>query len=129
MHPKLCRIFSSRIPQCLKTKVFDQFLLPVLTYGSQTWSLTMGLLRKLEVTQRVMERGMSGVSLRDRIRNEGIESERYRKYTFSNKSTRNQRETTNFIVSFFVRFGLLEINYEFRKSVRHKIPTIVVEYQ
>ncbi|CAH2270058.1 jg16518 [Pararge aegeria aegeria] len=41
----------------------------VMTYGSETWSLTMGLIRRLRVTQRAMERAMLGVSLRDRIRN------------------------------------------------------------
>ncbi|CAH2227572.1 jg22369, partial [Pararge aegeria aegeria] len=40
-----------------------------MTYGSETWSLTMGLIRRLRVTQRAMERAMLGVSLRDRIRN------------------------------------------------------------
>ncbi|XP_052737833.1 putative uncharacterized transposon-derived protein F52C9.6 isoform X1 [Bicyclus anynana] len=69
---KLRDIFSSEIPQCLKTKVFEQCVLPVMTYGSETWSLTMGLIRRLRVTQRAMERAMLGVSLRDRIRNEEI---------------------------------------------------------
>ncbi|CAH2242429.1 jg20431 [Pararge aegeria aegeria] len=40
-----------------------------MTYGSETWSLTVGLIRSLRVTQRAMERAMLGVSLRDRIRN------------------------------------------------------------
>ena len=34
-------IIDSRIPQ------FDQCVLPVMTYKSETWSLTKGLLRKL----------------------------------------------------------------------------------
>ncbi|KAI8423950.1 hypothetical protein MSG28_002620 [Choristoneura fumiferana] len=45
-----------------------------MTYGSETWALTMGLMRKLQVTQRAMERSMLGVSLRDRIRNDDIRS-------------------------------------------------------
>ncbi|CAH2235234.1 jg10486 [Pararge aegeria aegeria] len=57
------------IPQCLKTKVFEQCVLPVMTYGSETWSLTMGLIRRLRDTQRAMVRAMLGVSLRDQIRN------------------------------------------------------------
>ncbi|KAL0871065.1 hypothetical protein ABMA27_004870 [Loxostege sticticalis] len=69
---KLRDIFSSKIPQCLKTKVFDQCVLPVMTYGTETWSLTMGIIRKLKVTQRAMERAMLGISLCDRIRNEEI---------------------------------------------------------
>ncbi len=69
---KLRNILTSEIPQCLKTKVFEQCVLPVLIYGSETWTLTMGLIRRLKVTQRAMERAMLGVSLRDRIRNEEI---------------------------------------------------------
>ncbi|CAH2209188.1 jg19105 [Pararge aegeria aegeria] len=43
-----------------------------MTYASETWSLTMGLVRRLRVTQRAMERAMLGVYLRDQIRNEEI---------------------------------------------------------
>ncbi|CAH2243828.1 jg23213 [Pararge aegeria aegeria] len=63
---------DSQIPQCLKTKVFEQCVLPVMTYGTETWPLTMGLIRRLRVTQRAMERAMLGVSLRDQIRNDVI---------------------------------------------------------
>ncbi|CAH2257136.1 jg11966 [Pararge aegeria aegeria] len=54
---------------CLKPKVFEQCVLPVMTYGSETWSLTMGLIRRLRVTQRAMESAMLGVSLCDQTRN------------------------------------------------------------
>jgi hypothetical protein len=47
-------------------------MLPVMTYGTEMWPLTMGLIRRLKVTQRVMERAMLEVSLRDRIRNDEI---------------------------------------------------------
>jgi hypothetical protein len=43
-----------------------------MTYGTETWPLTMGLIRRLNVTQKAMERAMLGVSLRDRIRNDEI---------------------------------------------------------
>lgn len=69
---KLRRVFTSTIPQCLKTKVFEQCVLPVLTYGAETWTLTVGLVHKLKVAQRAMERAMLGVSLKDKIRNEII---------------------------------------------------------
>ncbi|CAH2227326.1 jg17697 [Pararge aegeria aegeria] len=46
---KLREIFSSKIPQCLKTKVSEQCVLPVMTYGSLIWSLTMGLIRSHSV--------------------------------------------------------------------------------
>ncbi|KAI8428229.1 hypothetical protein MSG28_002452 [Choristoneura fumiferana] len=42
---------------------------PMPVYGSETWSLTVGLLERLRVTQRAMERAMLGVCFRDRIRN------------------------------------------------------------
>ncbi|CAH2218401.1 jg1486 [Pararge aegeria aegeria] len=58
--------------KCLKTKVFEQCVLPVMTYKSETWLLTMGLIRRLRITQRAMERAMLGVYLRDQIRNEEI---------------------------------------------------------
>ncbi|CAH2268015.1 jg10204 [Pararge aegeria aegeria] len=47
-------------------------VLPVITYGSETLSLTMGLIRRRKVTQWAMERAMSRVSVRDKIRNEEI---------------------------------------------------------
>ncbi len=69
---KLRNIFSSNLPQCLKTKVYNQCVLPAMTYGTETWSLTVGLIKKLKVAQRAMERAMLGVSLRDRIKNEDV---------------------------------------------------------
>jgi hypothetical protein len=36
---KLRRVFSSLIPQSLKTKVFNQFVLPVMTYEAEPWTL------------------------------------------------------------------------------------------
>lgn len=69
---KLRSLFVSKIPQSLKTKVFNQCVLPVMTYGAETWSLTMCLIKKLRIAQRAMERAMLGISLRDRIRNEEI---------------------------------------------------------
>ncbi|KAJ0184012.1 hypothetical protein K1T71_000435 [Dendrolimus kikuchii] len=69
---KLRQVFSSTIPQCLKTKVFEQCVLPVLTYGAETWTLTAGLVHKFQIAQRAMERAMLGVSFMDKIRNEDI---------------------------------------------------------
>ncbi|CAH2208644.1 jg472 [Pararge aegeria aegeria] len=42
-----------------------------MTYGTETWSLTMGLIRRLRFSQRAMERAMLG-EMRDQIRNEEI---------------------------------------------------------
>ncbi|CAG9124879.1 unnamed protein product [Plutella xylostella] len=65
---KLHHIFSSAIPQSLKIKVFNQCVLPVMTYGAQTWKLKVGLVQRFKVA----ERAMLGVSLMDRMRNEVI---------------------------------------------------------
>ncbi|RVE54629.1 hypothetical protein evm_000750 [Chilo suppressalis] len=43
-----------------------------MTYGTETWSLNVGLITKLKVAQRAMERAMLGVSLCDKIRNTEI---------------------------------------------------------
>ncbi|KAI8431986.1 hypothetical protein MSG28_004515 [Choristoneura fumiferana] len=51
---------------------FIEFLSLLMTYGSETWCFTLGLINRLRVAQRAMERAMLGVSLRDRIRNEEI---------------------------------------------------------
>ncbi|CAK1584434.1 unnamed protein product [Parnassius mnemosyne] len=59
---KLRHIFSSGIPQNLKTRLYTQCVLPVMTYGTETWSFTAGRMRKLKVAQRAMERAMLGVS-------------------------------------------------------------------
>ena len=52
----------------LKRKVFNQCVLPAMTYGCLTWSPTKALVKKLETSQRAMERKMLKVKLKDRIR-------------------------------------------------------------
>ncbi|KAI8420445.1 hypothetical protein MSG28_008935 [Choristoneura fumiferana] len=47
-------IYIAENGTCLKTRVFDQCVLPVMIYGAETWSLTVGLLERLRVTQRAM---------------------------------------------------------------------------
>ncbi|CAH2261736.1 jg7601, partial [Pararge aegeria aegeria] len=69
---KLRQVFNSPIPQCLKTKVFNECILPVMTYGAKTWTLTVDLIQKFKVVQRAMEQAMLGISLRDKIRNNEI---------------------------------------------------------
>ncbi|CAH2103241.1 unnamed protein product [Euphydryas editha] len=40
---KLRCVFQSKLPQSLKSKVFTQCLLPIMTYASETWTLTKEL--------------------------------------------------------------------------------------
>ena len=52
--------------------LFNACVLPVFTYGSQTWALTKQSKDKLAVAQRDMERSMMNVRLSDHISNERI---------------------------------------------------------
>lgn len=53
---KLRHIFKSKMNNSLKRKVFDACVLPVLTYGAETLTLTKASDNKLRVAQRAMER-------------------------------------------------------------------------
>jgi hypothetical protein len=44
-----------------RARLFNQCIVPVLTYGSETWSLTKEALEKLRKTERRMERVVLGV--------------------------------------------------------------------
>ena len=63
-------IFRSKMPMCLIRKVFDQCVLPVMIYSCETWTLNNKLYKKLQTSQRSMERYMLGITKRDRKRNE-----------------------------------------------------------
>ncbi len=61
-------VMNSNLSLSLKRKVYNQCILPVLTYGSETWRLTKELERKLKSAQKGMERRMLGITWRDRKR-------------------------------------------------------------
>ncbi len=65
-------VMNSNLPLSLKRKVYNQCILPVLTYGSETWRLTKELETKMRSAQRGMERRMLGITWRDRKRASGI---------------------------------------------------------
>ena len=70
---KLSTIFRDEdLPLSLKVQVFNQCLIPVLSYGEETWATTKKLEKKLRVTERAMERIMVGVTRKDRVRNEDL---------------------------------------------------------
>ncbi len=68
-------VMNSNLPLSLKRKVYNQCILPVLTYGSETWRLTKELERKLRSAQRGMNRRMLGITWRDRKQASGIREE------------------------------------------------------
>lgn len=51
-----------------RKRVFNQCVLPTMTYGAETWTTTKKLETKLKTAQRAMERSMLHISLRDKIR-------------------------------------------------------------
>ena len=67
-------VFKSNMPFCLKRKLFDQCVLPVLTYGCETWTLNSKSIQKLNTTQRSMERQMLNITLYDRTETSGLEN-------------------------------------------------------
>src|ERR1700744_6356930 len=69
-------IFKSKMNNSLKRKVFDSCVLPVLTYGAETLTLTKASSNKLRVAQRAMERSMLGITLRDKKTNEWIRQQK-----------------------------------------------------
>ncbi|KPJ18322.1 hypothetical protein RR48_04768 [Papilio machaon] len=46
--------------------VFEQCVLPAMTYGTEMWTLTAGKIRRLKVTQRAMERAGKVLEWRSR---------------------------------------------------------------
>ncbi|CAH2229000.1 jg14622 [Pararge aegeria aegeria] len=57
---------SKDIPMPTKSKVYNMCILPILTYGCQTWGLTKAHQQKLKVCQHRMERSMLNIKLKDK---------------------------------------------------------------
>ena len=65
-------ILKSKMPICLKRKIYNQCVIPAMTYGCETWKLTKQAENLLRIAQRAMERAMLGITLRDRKRSTWI---------------------------------------------------------
>ena len=52
----------------LKAGILETGVIPVLTYGCRTWSQSHRLKQMIQVCQRKMERKITHVTLRDRVR-------------------------------------------------------------
>ena len=57
---------DKRMPLCLKRQVYNKCVLPVVTYGVQTWNLSKKTLLKLRTMQRAHERIMLDITWKDR---------------------------------------------------------------
>ena len=63
---------KSNIPLSLKRKLYNQCILPAMTYASETWTMTKAMERRLAAAQRKMERSMIGITWEDHKTNEWI---------------------------------------------------------
>ena len=68
-YAKLDLAFKMNITAEQKARLFDQCILPVLTYGAETWVLTKEIINKRQVAQRKLERKLVLTTLRDRKTN------------------------------------------------------------
>ena len=70
---KVTNIMKSRKASMeIKRKVYIEYVLPVMVYGSETWAPKKAHVELLSVAQHKMERIMPGVTLRDHKRNTWI---------------------------------------------------------
>ena len=70
---KVANIMKSRMASMnIKRKVHNEYVLSVMVYGSETWTLEKAHMELLSVAQRKMERIMLGITLRDHKRNTWI---------------------------------------------------------
>lgn len=57
---KLKNVFCSDMPRT--AKIFDQYVLPIVIYGTETWALNKSIIYKLQVIRSAMV----SISLRDK---------------------------------------------------------------
>ena len=62
-------IFKSNLAICLKIQVYNSCVLPAMTYGTETWTLTNQAQNKLAAAQTKMERSMLNITYKDRKTN------------------------------------------------------------
>ena len=57
---------DEKLPISLRRQVFDQCVLPSMTYGCQPWSLSKAMGQKLRTAQRAMKRKMLNLKIKDK---------------------------------------------------------------
>ena len=59
-------IFKSNLAICLKRQVYNSCVLPAMTYGAETWTLTKQAQNKIAAAQTKKERRMLNITYKDR---------------------------------------------------------------
>ena len=62
-------IFKDNFAICLKRNVYNSCVLPAMTHGAETWSLSKQAQKKLAAEQTKMERSMLNITYHDRKKN------------------------------------------------------------
>ena len=65
-------IMKGNLRICLKKKIFDQCILPTMTYAAETWTLSSKMEKKLAAAQHNMERSMLNITYKDRKTNKWV---------------------------------------------------------
>ena len=66
---------DQKLLMCLRKRMYDQCVIPTMTYGAETWTTTKHLEQKLMIAQRAMERRRLNITIRDKIRNSEIKKQ------------------------------------------------------
>ena len=64
-------IFKSNLAICLKRQVYNSCVLPAMTYGAETWTLTKQAQNNLAVAQTKMETSMLNITYKDQHLGQG----------------------------------------------------------
>ena len=79
-------IFKSNLAICLKRQVYNSCVLPAMTYGAETWTLTKQAQNKLAAAQTKMERSMLNITYKDQHLGQGEDkSHRYNQHCKKNE--------------------------------------------
>ena len=63
---------DTKRPMSIRRRMYNQCVIPTMTYGAEIWTTTKQLEQKLQVAQRAMERRMLNITIRDKVRNSEI---------------------------------------------------------
>ena len=61
------KILLSKMKLSTKMRIFNSTILPIMSYGSQTWATTKKQLKKLNTTLHSMLRKILGIRLKDKV--------------------------------------------------------------
>jgi hypothetical protein len=68
-------LLNKRINLKARFETLEYWVIPVLLYGSQTWTMTEGQIKKIQVCQHKTERKVLDIKLWDKVRNEDLRRE------------------------------------------------------